>query len=448
MLFNSYVFIFVFLPLTVGVFYLIKPVYRVGFLAMASLVFYAQWSVEATMLLLSSILANYLFACILPKLKHKKLFLALVIGVNLVPLVYFKYSVFLHFSTQSLILPLAISFYTFQQIAFLVDLYKEKIKQHTFGEYLFFVLFFPQLIAGPIVHYAQIIAQVRAGALARIQWQYVEAGIVLFSIGLFKKTVLADTFLPLATAAFSHTETLTTFAAWMGLMAYTLGIYFDFSGYTDMAIGLGLFFGLRLPINFDSPYKAVSMVDFWRRWHITLSHFLRDYVYIPLGGNIKGKYTEVLNLLITMMIGGLWHGSGWNFIVWGLLHGVFLALVHLRERCCHRVKLPKILSVLLTFTVVSLLWVLFRAQSLEEASGYYAVLFGGSGGLVWSMELSWIVTGLGIVWFLPNAMQFVHYADGFRKFGAKEAFIAAVLFFVSLKMIAEAPAQTFVYFNF
>jgi len=296
MLFNSYVFIFVFLPLTVGVFYLIRPVYRVGFLSMASLVFYAQWSVEATMLLLSSILANYLFACILPKLQHKKLFLALVIGINLVPLVYFKYSVFLHFSTQSLILPLAISFYTFQQIAFLVDLYKEKIKQHTFGEYLFFVLFFPQLIAGPIVHYAQIIAQVRAGALARIQWQYVEAGIVLFSIGLFKKTVLADTFLPLATAAFSHTETLTTFAAWMGLMAYTLGIYFDFSGYTDMAIGLGLFFGLRLPINFDSPYKAVSIVDFWRRWHITLSHFLRDYVYIPLGGNIKGKYTEVLNL--------------------------------------------------------------------------------------------------------------------------------------------------------
>lgn len=448
MLFNSYVFIFVFLPLTVGTFYLLRPVYRVGFLSMASLVFYAQWSVEAAVLLLSSVLVNYLFAYILPKLPHKKLFLAVVIGINLIPLVYFKYSVFLHFTSQSLILPLAISFYTFQQIAFLVDLYKEKIKQHSFGEYLFFVLFFPQLVAGPIVHFAQIIDQVRASALERINWQYVEVGIVLFSIGLFKKTVLADQFLPLATAAFSHTETLTTFEAWIGLMAYTLGIYFDFSGYTDMAIGLGLFFGLRLPINFDSPYKAVSIVDFWRRWHITLSHFLRDYVYIPLGGNKKGNYTEVLNLMITMGIGGLWHGGGWNFVVWGLLHGLLLAVVHMKERYYHGVKLPKILSVLLTFTVVSLLWVLFRAQSLGNAWTYYAVLFGGSGGLVWSTELFYIVTGLGIVWFLPNAIRFVHYVDMVRKFGLRKAFFAAVLFFVSLKMMAESPAQTFVYFNF
>ncbi len=448
MLFNSYTFIFLFLPLVLTGFYILKPAYRVGFLVAASLVFYVQWSVEHLMILLVSIVVNYLFSLILQGSRYKGIWLSTAIIMNLLPLIYFKYSLFLHLSSDSLMLPLAISFYTFQQIAFQVDLYTGKIKRGSFGEYLFFVLFFPQLVAGPIVHYQQIIEQVQRGALQRVEWHFIQAGIVLFSLGLFKKIVLADQFFPLANNAFGHIDTLTTSTAWIGLFAYSFGIYFDFSAYTDMAIGLGLLFGLRLPINFDSPYKAVNIVDFWRRWHITLSNFLRDYIYIPLGGSRHGESRVVLNLIITMTLGGIWHGAGWTFLLWGLLHGVLLSIVHFKNRHLNQWKIPRIAGILVTFVMVSLLWVLFRAHSLEEAWVYYKVLFILSGEGMPGTDLFWVTAGLGIVWLLPNSMEFVKYKENLTQFGWKHALVASVFAFAALKMMAEAPAQTFIYFNF
>ncbi len=448
MLFNSYVFIFIFLIPVVAFFYILKPAYRLGFLILVSVLFYAQWSVVQLALLFISIAVNYLLALMMVRTRHRHAVLVIGIVLNLLPLIYFKYSFFLHLSAQSLVLPLAISFYTFQQIAFLIDLYREKIEVGAFREYLFFVIFFPQLIAGPIVHYRQIIGQVQEGALEYAKWRYIQAGIVLFSIGLFKKVVLADQFFPIADSAFNHIEIIGSMEAWVGLFAYTFGIYFDFSGYTDMAIGLALFFGLRLPINFNSPYKAVNIVDFWRRWHITLSDFLRDYIYVPLGGNRRGAYREVSSLIITMTLGGIWHGAGWTFLLWGLLHGILLSMVHLKNRYLSIWRIPNAIAIAVTFLTVSLLWVLFRSQSIEDAQAYYEVLFYFGGGDMPIINTYGIAIGLGIVWLLPNSMEFVRYQKQMQRLGWRYALAASVLSFVALKMMAEAPAQSFVYFNF
>ncbi len=447
MLFNSYTFIFFFLLPVLTLFFVLRPAYRLGFLILASLLFYGQWSWMHLGLLLFSILLNYLFSLLIKENQYQRTILTIAIVLNLLPLIYFKYSFFLQMSSQSLILPLAISFYTFQQIAFQIDHYRAKIKVESLAEYTFFVLFFPQLIAGPIVHYRQIISQVREGAFERVEWQTLQAGLVLFSLGLFKKVVLADQLFPLANGTFEHIETLHTLSAWLGLFAYTFGLYFDFSGYTDMAIGLGLFFGLRLPINFDSPYKAVDIVDFWRRWHITLSNFLRDYLYIPLGGNKGGELKEVFNLILTMTLGGIWHGAGWNFIFWGALHGTLIALVHLKNRHVNRWKIPRPVAIALTFVMVSLLWVLFRAPGIGAAWNYYHILFNFSSGSIAAIELFTVSIAMSIVWFLPNSMEFIGYPK-LQRFGWRYALVAAVLCFAALKMMAEAPAQRFVYFDF
>ncbi|MBA1419972.1 MAG: MBOAT family protein [Epsilonproteobacteria bacterium] len=399
-------------------------------------------------ILLSSISINYAFSLSLVNNRYKQFLLVLAIIGNLLPLIYFKYSLFLHLSTESLMLPLAISFYTFQQIAFLVDVYKMKVTPASFKTYLFFVMFFPQLIAGPIVHYRQIIGQVQQGAYENIRWIYIQAGIILFAIGLFKKVVLADQFFPIVDMAFTHLDTLSTFEAWVGIFAYSLGIYFDFSGYTDMAIGLGLLFGFKLPINFNSPYKAVNIVDFWRRWHITLSDFLKEYIYIPLGGNRRGEYREIFNLIITMTLAGIWHGSGWTFILWGLLHGILLAMVHLKNRYCNHCYVPKVLSIVITFMTVSLLWVIFRSHSMDEAWVYYMALFSISSMNIVDPNMYLVVLSMAIVWFLPNSIEFTKYQEKMKPFGWHYALVSALLVFIALKMMADAPAQTFVYFNF
>jgi len=447
MLFNSYSFILFFLLPTVTVFFLLRPLYRFGFLLLVSVIFYGQWNSAHLGLLLLSAALNYLFSLRLSRGHYRRFVFGTAVALNLLPLIYFKYSLFLHLSTQSLILPLAISFYTFQQIAYLADVYRGKIEPGSFWEYLFFVIFFPQLVAGPIVHYKELMSQVQSGALEKYNRTFVQAGMVLFSLGLFKKVVLADQFFPLADTAFSHIATLDSMAAWTGMFAYAFGIYFDFSGYTDMAIGLGLLFGLRLPVNFNSPYQSVDIVDFWRRWHITLSHFLRDYIYIPLGGNRHGEKREIFNLLLTMALGGIWHGAGWTFLLWGTLHGILLAAVHLKNRYFPQLKLPTVLAIPATFLLVSLLWVLFRAESLPDAMQYYDILFSFHSGSIKSMTLFWLAAGLAIVWFLPNSMAYVQYEKGIHT-GRMHAAVAAILCFIALKLMAETPAQSFVYFNF
>ena len=448
MLFNSYSFILLFLLPTLLLYYSIGYRYRLGFLIFASLVFYAQSGVEYLVILLGSIVVNYIFAYLISRNYHRKATLIVAISLDLTLLIHFKYSYFLHLSDTPMILPLAISFYTFQQIAFLVDIYREEVEMGSFGDYLFFVSFFPQLIAGPIVHYKQIVAQLKEGVTRRVEWIYIEKGIFLFCLGLFKKIVIADMLFPIANHAFGHIESLTTLQAWEGIVSYSLALYFDFSGYTDMALGLALLFGFLLPINFDSPYRAVDIIDFWRRWHITLSNFLRDYIYIPLGGNRVGEYRATSNLIITMTLGGIWHGAGWTFVLWGVLHGVWLALAHLVDHHFPRWSLPRPLAILVTFLLVSLLWVLFRADDPSSAWHYYERLFDFTSR--WDTtqsHLYLLIAGIALVWFFPNSMTLSHYKSQ-ERLTPRYALFAALLGTIALKMMAQAPAQSFVYFKF
>jgi len=452
------------------------------FLITASIVFYAQWSLEHLALLLGSVFVNYIFARYVYIGKGTRInsdtnslfFITVIILLNLIPLAYYKYSYFLNMVDHSIVLPLAISFFTFQQIAFQIDLYRGKIEikgSSFFREYLFFILFFPQLVAGPIVHYNELIPQIREGAWREFKESYFSRGVVLFSIGLFKKVVLADNLAVIANNSFANVNTsLSAYDAWVGIFAYSFQIYFDFSGYADMAIGLALLFGIKLPINFNSPYKSRNIIEFWRNWHITLSNFLKEHIYIPLGGNRAGLGRASFNILVTMVIGGVWHGAGWTFLLWGFLHGVLLVGVHLFSffvgklelGIAHKgdrinpfpfmslnpfpfMSLMPYLYIVFTFLAVTLLWVLFRADSFEAALKYYEVLFSFGDFTPRKLpELALLFVSLFVVWALPNSMKFS--SNG--TLSSFKIFVAALMLFISLKIMASSPAQTFVYFNF
>jgi alginate O-acetyltransferase complex protein AlgI len=355
MLFNSPIFIFFFLPTVLIVFLLLKSFSaRAGnhiqkrlpiiWLILASLFFYGWWYPGNLGIILTSIALNYGLGILLNRNGFspvvRKFLLVVGISGNLLAIAYYKYAAFLvdnansllgqNFQVPDIILPIAISFFTFQQIAYLVDAYAVRSEERNFVNYIFFITFFPQLIAGPIVHHSDVLPQ-----LSQARWKVaipeIMIGSTIFIMGLFKKVIFADSIAEYATPVFNAASEniIPTFSeAWVGALAYTFQLYFDFSGYSDMAIGLAFMFGIRLPINFFSPYQAISITDFWRRWHITLSNFLRDYLYIPLGGNRKGNLRQSLNLMATMLLGGLWHGAGWTFILWGGLHGVALVINH------------------------------------------------------------------------------------------------------------------------
>ena len=346
----------------------------------SSLFFYSWWNIIYLPLILGSVLFNYIIGVSLSKRSDhtqisKKQLLAFGIIINIFLLGYFKYAdFFIHnvnyisntnFPTLGLVLPLAISFFTFQQITYLVDSYKKETKEYGFLNYAVFVTFFPQLIAGPIVHHKEMMPQFANVRNKVKNYKNIVLGIFIFSIGLFKKVVIADTFALWATHGFDVANTLNIFEAWATSLSYTFQLYFDFSGYTDMAIGAALLFNIKLPINFNSPYKALNIQDFWKRWHITLSRFLRDYVYIPLGGNRKGKYRVYSNLLATFLIGGLWHGAGWTFIFWGFLHGVAMVVHRVWKELNFTVN--KYLAWFVTFNFLNASWVFFRAKEWEDA---------------------------------------------------------------------------------
>ena len=305
----------------------------------------------------------------------RKSILTFGVILNLSLLGYFKYADFfieninIAFSVNAeplnLLLPLAISFFTFQQIAYLVDSYRQEIKEYNFLNYALFVTFFPQLIAGPIVHHKEMMPQFEKTRNKVKSYRNIAMGLFIFSIGLFKKVVIADTFAEWATNGFDVATTLNLFEAWATSLSYTFQLYFDFSGYTDMAIGLALLFNIRLPVNFNSPYKATNIQNFWRRWHITLSRFLRDYVYIPLGGSKKGSFRTYNNLMATFVIGGLWHGAGWTFIFWGFLHGLALTVQKLWSKLGF--KLWTWFAWFITFNFVNITWVFFRAEEWDDA---------------------------------------------------------------------------------
>jgi len=408
MLFNSYIFIFVFLPVTLAGFLLIgrRGGRRIAlaWLVLCSLLFYAWWNPAYLGLLLFSILFNYGVGVYLGSKegsrRNQKLVLAAGVAANLILLGYFKYANFFvdtvsaltgsDYSFGAIMLPLGISFFTFQQIAYLVDAYKGLAREYNFLSYCLFVTFFPQLIAGPIVHHQEMLPQFARLSNYRVRKDNLSIGATIFIIGLFKKVMVADSLALYANVVFDGAARgiSPSFAeAWLGAMCYTFQLYFDFSGYSDMAIGLGRMFGIRLPLNFNSPYKANSVIDFWRRWHMTLSRFLRDYLYIPLGGNRKGTTRRYANVMVTMVLGGLWHGAGWTFVLWGTMHGVFLLVNHawrgitgvLGLRTIGR-SLPALVAArTITFLSVSLAWVLFRAANFHAAGTVLASMAGVNG---------------------------------------------------------------------
>ena len=388
MLFNSNAFLFVFLPVVLAIFFGVRRAAgsraAIGFLFAASVFFYGWWNPAYVLLLLGSIGFNFTLArsaTVISDHRLRRFALATGVATNLGLLGYYKYANFFianfdaltsaDLGWQHVTLPIAISFFTFQQIAYIVDRFRDGGRHDDFLDYALFISFFPQLIAGPIVHHSELLPQLRESERFRFSRANFAVGLTIFFVGLFKKAVIADTMSTFATPVFVASETgapLGFVDAWAGALSYTFEIYFDFSGYSDMAIGLARLFGLQLPINFESPYKARSIIDFWRRWHITLSRFLRDYLYIPLGGNRRGVPRQYTNVLITMILGGIWHGAGWNFLLWGGLHGSFLVVNHLWRRHAgsrppRSGRLTQGLCLALTFTVTVIAWVPFRAET-------------------------------------------------------------------------------------
>lgn len=464
MLFNSYEFIFVLLPLMLIGFFAFgrfaNKSLALAWLVAGSLFFYGWWNPAYLIIICISTVSNFYVGNAIYHAENRsraKFLCTIGIVVNVSVLVYYKYMNFFvnnvnavagtHFQLEAIVLPLAISFFTFQQISFLVDAYSKKAHEQSFLNYCLFVTFFPQLIAGPIVHHGEMLPQFAKDELFRFKHSHLAVGLSIFLLGLFKKVVLADGISVYATPVFSAAyagETLTFVEAWGGALAYTFQIYFDFSGYSDMAIGLARMFGVILPLNFNSPYKSTSIIEFWRRWHMTLSRFLRDYIYIPLGGNRKGPNRRHVNLMIVMLVGGLWHGAGWTFVVWGGLHGTFLVINHFWAQWAQSMGWRFRSTIwwawiarALTLLVVIFAWVFFRAESFTAALDLcYAMLggngltfpaeylhklnnLGGLGGLFASLGANfgsapYFVKGstvlhllvlLGICWLLPNTQE-------------------------------------------
>jgi alginate O-acetyltransferase complex protein AlgI len=367
-------------------------------------------------------------------------------------------------------LPLGISFFTFTQIGFLVDAWRGSAREYRFMNYLLFVSYFPHLIAGPILHHAEMMPQLEREAAGGERAREVAAGLALFAIGLFKKVVIADGVGAYVAPVFDAPASgvaLTAFDAWGGALAYAMQLYFDFSGYSDMALGVSLMFGIRLPLNFDSPYKAASLIEFWRRWHMTLARFLREYLYVPLGGNRRGEPRRYVNIMVTMVLGGVWHGAGWTFALWGAYHGLLLCINHawrefLHARGRRADAMPRLLGVALTFLAVLAGWVLFRAASPADALAILRAMTmvheSGGSRVLGLAVVPWLLLGSIVVWGLPNAYQVLASArpalsaprDGpariqWRPALPWAAFATVLLVAVLSRMHAQS---TFLYFQF
>lgn len=389
MLFNSYEFIFLFLPISLIIYFYLnaKRLTQAGkaWLVFVSLFFYSWWNIIYLPLILGSILFNFAMGTTIVR-SHKRnkektnntdknFLLAFGIITNLALLGYFKYTDFFisnintvigtNFNLLHIILPLGISFFTFTQIAYLIDSYKNEVREIDYLNYTLFVTFFPHLLAGPILHHKEMMPQFDTPNKKILNYKNLSCGLFLFAIGLFKKVVIADTFAVWANAGFETTRLLTIFEAWATSLSYTFQLYFDFSGYSDMALGVALMFNIILPINFNSPYKAINIQDFWRRWHITLSRFLRDYIYISLGGNKQGEGQTYANLFIVFLVGGLWHGASWMFVIWGAMHGIAIVIHRIWQHMGQ--KMNKVLAWVITFNFINITWVFFRADEWEYA---------------------------------------------------------------------------------
>ena len=484
MLFNSFEYIFLFLPAVFFLYFLLNRVrYATAaklFLIGASLFFYSWWDLSYLYIILLSVFFNFAVGSLISRDtlfsdRTKKVLLIAGVAANLAMLGYFKYSDFFleninhalgtSYPLLHLALPLGISFFTFQQITYLVDSYKGQTEEYSFLNYMLFVTFFPQLIAGPIVHHKEMLPQFAK------KWNWVAnrkniaMGLFIFSIGLFKKVMIADRFAVWANRGFDTAETLNMLEAWVTSLSYTFQLYFDFSGYTDMAIGAALLFNIRLPINFNSPYKARNIREFWRRWHITLTRFLKDYLYIPLGGNRGGVLRTYINIFIVFFLAGIWHGAGWTFIFWGILHGIAL-IVH-RIWSGFAIRMPLVLAWFLTFNFVNVAWVFFRAKNFDDALKVLEGMFFGKivlpaalsqklgflkvAGIEFGSYLGNLHVGMSVFAYLTAAFAVVLFAKNSTqlmdsKIGYAKTVYASLLFLagaLSLNRVSE-----FIYFNF
>jgi alginate O-acetyltransferase complex protein AlgI len=478
MLFNSYQFIFLFLPIALIGYFLMGRLGNLApviWLALASLAFYSVSNWQFVLLLLASIIFNYLIGLVLisQRLRPAPRFAALTIGVagDLLVLGYFKYAGFLAanlnavFSTGlalDILLPVGISFYTFTQIAFLVDAYRGNVARYALPHYALFVTYFPHLIAGPILHHKDMIPQFERAEARRPSPHLILCGLIIFAVGLFKKTCLADGIQPLVSLAFGPNAPSFD-QAWIGALAYTFQLYFDFSGYSDMAIGISLMFGIFLPLNFNSPYKASSIIDFWRRWHMTLSQFLRDYLYIPLGGNRHGRSLRYVNLMVTMGLGGLWHGAAWTFVAWGALHGAYLCINHAWNNYGPAVAprfapLAKLAAFTLTFLSVVVAWVFFRADNMSTAIYVLSKMIDPTRITFGRDEMAYtafIILYAGIAWFAPNTQAIMGYDHRNRIVGEalsawqkRPAFLYATAAVLAFGILGIQQHSEFIYFRF
>lgn len=515
MLFNSYEFLLFYFPLTCAVFFLLCARHwaraAAAWLALMSVVFYGYWSPAYVALLLGSICFNFLAGRLIlhrvaivgrPTARH---LLIGAVSANLFTLCYFKYMNFfvdtlraaggIDLQVATVVLPIGISFFTFTQIAFLVDTFQGKVREARFVPYLLFVTYFPHLVAGPVLHHAEMMPQFARADTFRFRLDKVVSGVSLLAIGLFKKVILADGIQPFVAPAFDgpNMQVLTGLEAWGGVLAYSLQLYFDFSAYSDMAIGLSRVFNVELPLNFNSPYKARNISDFWRRWHMTLSRFLRDYLYVPLGGNRFGLARRYVNLALTMLLGGLWHGAGWTFVIWGGLHGAYLVFHHAWQAAVGRTAIglrwanarwASAAGVLLTFIAVTVAWTFFRATSFEAATRMLVAMSGFNGWALpmeWKATLEasfgqpasvfrfdalnafagvrqvlWIVALLCMAWFCPNSQQIMLALEGryarFAKVGAVFGWsvLGALIAVIALLAVISAShgVSEFIYFNF
>ena len=479
-LFNSYVFILAFLPLSLAIYFLACRARNgrlgIAVLASASILFAAVSNIQSAAILLLSVAANYWLGHQISSRQGKAQKVWLIVGLifDIGILGYFKYANFLVDGINGLFgadiplvrafLPVGLSFYTFQQIAYLADSYQGEAVTCSFGEYLLFVAFFPKLVQGPIAQQKELIPQFSDLGRKALSWDNVAKGLSVFATGLAKKVLVADNFGKIVDYGFGHISSLNSFEAILAVLGYTFQIYFDFSGYCDMAVGIGLMFNIELPQNFDSPYKALSISDFWKRWHITLTKFLTQYIYIPLGGSRKGTVRTYLNILIVFLVSGLWHGAGYTFLLWGLMHGIAMVLERITKS--RYAQLPKVIRWIVTFAFINMTWVFFRAGSITEAMAMLKqVLVGG-----WSFSINAELTetllqptlisiasrivGLPVVSILACAAALLtvlllkNSTERLKTFMPSAGMWVQTYFLLILSILSVSGVSTFLYSNF
>ena len=489
MLFNSYIFVFLFFPICLlgyyGLAYFRRAEAAKIFLIAMSLWFYGYFNLAYLLIMVCSIGANYMFHRLLSH-RTRKPVVIIAVAANLGVLFYFKYFDFFlstintvfgaSAALRNILLPLGISFFTFQQISFVVDTYRGEVRDCSLVDYALFVSFFPQLIAGPIVNHEEMLPQFRRIGQQSVLWERIAEGMGLFVLGLAKKVLIADTFGAGVDYGYTNIALLGRADAILVMISYSFQLYFDFSGYCDMARGIGKMLGIEIPINFNSPYKAVNIIDFWKRWHITLNRFFTKYVYIPLGGSRRGAVRMYVNLMLVFLLSGLWHGAGWNYIVWGAMHGILYVLTRLwqksvKPRVVRDNIFMTVVSRLLLFAYVSVAWVYFRAADIAQANRMLCTAVKGpiqkiSTGLAACFQvdefwyvikvlhrdnrtysryiLLWVILGAGIYLSMigRNAAQRMERV----KYSVVSAVVIAVLTLWCVLTFSEV--STFLYFNF